>query len=165
MMPFPELASHFGAETTSTPISDAIAPPVPADLRRPIGLSDPEQPSWVEPVKQQLQEIVHLQEGWDGFGARPIRADVLVFAIELLRNVMRADTPAPHITPMSHEGVQLEWHENGKDLEIEIETPGEAWVSFEDQTDGIDNSWQITSDFRSLSDPITKLANQNSLTP
>ncbi len=156
MISFAEPAPDFGPDTISTPISDEIAPRVPVNLPRTVGLSD-QEPPWVKSVGLQLAEIVALKEGWDGFGAGPIRREVLYFAIMLQAKIMRVNTPAPHIAPMSHEGIQLEWHEKGIDLEIEIEAPGAVWVSYVDNIDSIDQSWALTTDFSSLSEPIAKL--------
>ena len=70
---------------------------------------------------------------------------------------MQAKTPAPSITPGSHGGVMVEWHENGIDLEIEMERPGRLWVSFEDERDLIEEERELTSNLEALTEPITKL--------
>ena len=124
-------------------------------------LTDGEPAAWEGPVRNQLARLSRLEKGWDGYGAGPIRRDVLIFAAELLYNVMSRNTPAPHITPMSHEGVMLEWHESGIDLEIEIEAPGDIWVSFVDSVRGIDNEWPLKANFDSLSQPVYDLTSRS----
>ena len=104
--------------TSATPLSEGIARPSqrgalplpePADLERPV---------WVESVVQQMTAMLELDEGWDGYRAGPIRRDVISFAYHVFAEVMLPNTPAPQITPMSHEGLMIEWHQNGIDLEI-----------------------------------------------
>jgi hypothetical protein len=112
-------------------------------------------------VERQMAELSSLPFGWDAFGAGPIRRDVLWFALWLLDSAMLDDTSPPHITPMSHEGIMLEWHRKGISLEIEIERPGEAHISYEDPATGADGSWTIGTDVSSLTtaiDRITRLS-------
>ena len=115
------------------------------------------KPVWMEPVERQIFELIGLPFGWDAFGAGPVRRDVVWFALSLLDSAMLDDTPPPHISPMSHEGIMLEWHREGIDLEIEIERPGEAHVSYEDHLTGAERSWSITTDVNSLAGPMTRL--------
>ena len=100
-------------------------------------LSDPEQP-WLRTVLQQIKSIAALTKDWDSYGAGPIRRDVLWYALRLMQSVMD-DHPAPQLTPMSHEGILLEWHRNSVHLEIEIENAGEAYVSYENGKTGTDD--------------------------
>lgn len=135
-----------------------------ADLQRSArtpSLTDSEPSRWEWSVLGQLQRLLQLEKGWDGYGSGRIRTDVLFFAAELLYRTMLRDTPAPHITPMSHEGVMLEWHESGIDLEIEIEAPGHLWVTYADAAQGIDEEWSLKADFVSLSEPIYNLTSRS----
>jgi hypothetical protein len=122
------------------------------------GSSDPE-PRWLPAVLQRIEHIRNLDDNWDGYGAGPIRADVLSYALHLLQTVMD-DVPAPQLTPMSHEGVLIEWARGGVTLEIEIEDAGEAFVSYEDEDKSIDKSWRVKADFTSLEEPLRALAAQ-----
>ena len=121
-------------------------------------LSDPER-SWLPAVLQEIEHIADLGHNWDGYGAGPIRTDVLWYALRLLQSVMD-DVPAPQLSPMSHEGVLLEWVRDGVHLEIEIEDAGEAYVSYEDEDQGIDNSWKVKANFASLLRPLRAVAAQ-----
>ena len=51
-------------------------------------LSDPEQQAWLRTVLQEIGDIAGLEEDWDGYGAGPIRTDVLWYALRLLQGVM-----------------------------------------------------------------------------
>jgi hypothetical protein len=102
--------------------------------------------AWVESTQRQLEEIQVLQDGWDGYCAGPIRRDVICFAEAVLNRIMKPLTPLPHIAPMAHSGLMIEWHTNGLDLEVEIEHPGRLWVSFEDSRAQRDDECGLTTD-------------------
>jgi hypothetical protein len=123
-------------------------------------LSDPEQ-AWLRTVLQEIRHIADLEENWDGYGAGPIRTDVLWYALRLLQSVMD-DCPAPQLTPMSHEGVLLEWLRDGVRLEIEIENAGAAYISYENEESGIDDSWEVRADFATLQEPLRAIAGRTS---
>ncbi len=55
----------------------------------------------------------------------------------------------------------LEWHENGIELEIEIEKPGHMWVSFEDPLENIDQEGPVSSDLNPLIVAIEKLTKRS----
>lgn len=128
-------------------------------------ISEPKKPDWIDLVLEQLKAISSLKSGWDGFGAGPIRRDVLSFVGQILTQIMGSETPAPYISPMSHEGVLLEWHLPNIELEIEVETPGEAWVSYSNAVEGTSESWEIRTNLFSLAEPIAKLEQVSTLNP
>ena len=154
------LALRVNAITSTTPISEAIAASVHVSALPGPELADLVVSVWQSSFTEQVKEISKLKAGWDGFQAGPIRLDVIKFAIHVLQEIMLPNTPAPHLTPMSHEGLMLEWHQNGIDLEIEIEKPGQLWMSFEDVIDKIDQEKPLSSDLATLVTPIQTLTNR-----
>ena len=122
-------------------------------VRESLSMDSFNEPIWKISVEKQFRKIATLKENWDGFQAGPIRSDVLSYVKLLLNEVMEPLTPPPHISPMSHEGIMLEWHNQFADLEIEIEIPGKAWVEFNPlvpNTGLTPNEWEISSDVRLL---------------
>lgn len=117
-------------------------------------ITDMKLPAWVEITQKQIGSIQLLEDTWDGYRAGPIRRDVVAYAIEVLNRIMRVKTPAAHITPMSHEGIMLEWHFKGIDLEVEIERPGSLWVSFEDSQAAKEYEVSLGSDLSVLQECI-----------
>lgn len=107
--------------------------------------------TWLTPVTRDVFRLRALRHDWDGYGAGPVREDVLQFVYRMLASIMRPDMPYPQVTPMSHEGVMLEWHLGGLELEIEIKAPANGWVTFGD------NGWELKSDFRSLAAPLSEI--------
>lgn len=159
------LARIDASISSSSPISESIASPVRISVLPTPELSDTRIPDWHDSVIKQLVELSKLDDGWDGFGAGPIGGDVITFACSVLEEIMSTSTPAPHITPMSNEGLMLEWHQNGIDLEIEIEKPGNVWMSFEDQIEHIEEEYPLSNDFGKLAVPIDKLTKRTLVIP
>lgn len=139
----------------STPISDKMAKVPSAGGAQISGLSELGEAPWEAKVGNQIIGLQSLPHNWDGYGAGPIRQHVIWFMLHLLARIMRSETPAPDLTPMSHEGLLVEWHYGGIDLEIEIETPGHLWVSY--TVDGVPDEWPLQNDFHSLEQPINQI--------
>lgn len=107
-------------------------------------LVETEDPDWLVPVwlndlVQKSASILRLQENWDSYGASPINPAVVWSAIELVLRVSSRKTTKPSIIPINSGGVQVEWHLNDVDLEIEIPVPGYFNVLFDDNSG---NEWE-----------------------
>src|SRR5262249_2651943 len=89
-------------------------------------------PRWEAVVVPALVKFAGLPIGWDSYGAPPPRRDAGLFALEILQSVMRPRTPPPQVIPSSAGGIQLEWHENGIDLELHITAPYQWELWFQD---------------------------------
>jgi hypothetical protein len=144
-----------------TPVRRRASCPVLDEASEVSELTDIKEPAWVELSRRQLENIQALEEGWDGYEAGPIRRDVIFYAEAVLNEVMKSRTPAPHIAPMSHEGVMIEWHTKGIDLEIEIERPGRLWVSFEDAWTNEEYEDELASNLSKLQDRIDQLTRRS----
>jgi hypothetical protein len=95
-----------------------------------------EPPAWVQPTLQTLGNMLTLRQDWDSYGGRQVDPGCVWAAWQLLLVLMREDLPAPSIVPTSRGGVQIERHVKGIDLEIEVVTPRQFQVSFEDAVTG-----------------------------
>ncbi len=91
--------------------------------------SDRTLPPWINPLIEQFQRVLALNEGWDGASARPITSDALATALTVLEETMAWDTLAPKVVPVTDGGIQLEWHCAGVDLEVYVDSGGRvsAW--------------------------------------
>jgi hypothetical protein len=114
--------------------------------------------AWFERVRDSVYELLSLNENWDSYGAAPIRQEFVASASSLLHSIMDQDTPLPAIVPTTPGGVQVEWHRDGIDLEIEIESTSRINVYFEDARTGV--SWEegFTSDLHKLSSVVSMLS-------
>lgn len=94
------------------------------------------EPIWLEAVKVQLDRILRLEDGWDSYGGRAIRLEVVRGMIELLARLGSNIRP-PAVFPTANGGIQLEWNTDAGSLEIEFE--GEDRISFfAEETGGVE---------------------------
>ena len=127
-------------------LSEAVAPSLAAAQSAAF---EPVPPAWLGAARHRLTEMAALEEGWDGHAGRLIDRDVLAFVTNLLDRVAVPGVPAPHLAPLSHGGIQLEWHAKGIDLEIEITEPYALSIWFEDHRTG--DAWEKVFDGPDLS--------------
>ncbi len=97
-------------------------------------------PTWVEPSVARLNALLKLPDNWDGEGAEPVNPRVVSPLMTLLVNAANEsptrDIPVPGIVPTVHGGLQVEWHFDGLELEIEAASPDEFIVVFDDRETG-----------------------------
>ena len=91
-------------------------------------------PSWLIPSIERAGQLLLLRHDWDQQIAPPIDSTLIRVAINRLDLFMSNFSPLPQSTPTQRSGVQLDWHEEGIDLEITLD-PGdrEGYVVFSDQ--------------------------------
>jgi hypothetical protein len=92
-------------------------------------------PAWIEPSLKRAGYLLLLPADWDRQGAPPIEPSAIQNALSALASFMENGSSLPQWTPTRQGGVQLDWHEEGIDLEIEF-PPREhgATVVFSDRT-------------------------------
>lgn len=73
-----------------------------------------------------LMELSLLKDNWDSYGGKPITELALAEAQLLLKALVAIQAVEPSVVPCSNGGIQLEWHRNGYDLEIEISPLGQT---------------------------------------
>lgn len=100
-----------------------------------VGLDrDIDPSSWLAPVLTKMAELLQLPEGWNSHRARPIQQSAVRRALEVLKEAMQPDTPPPVVVPTFRGGVQLEWHMDNLDLEVEIRPDGRVLVAYENES-------------------------------
>lgn len=72
-----------------------------------------------EPFRR-IQTLMAFGADWDSYGGYPLRPGVALHAVRLLAAILDNDVPVPSVVPTSTGGVQLEWHQSGADLEMEV---------------------------------------------
>jgi hypothetical protein len=92
-------------------------------------------PKWLNEFVEKTNQILSLKDDWDTYGAPQISRDSLLPIMQVLLAVMTDKISAPAVVPTSDGGIQLEWHQNGLDFEIESAPNGELTVFVEDETE------------------------------
>jgi hypothetical protein len=99
-----------------------------------------EEQSWAMPVIRRCLELLALPADWDHHGAAPISPDALSPVLHFLRRVMRPQTSAPSLVPLSDGGIQIEWHQAGVDVEVPVRLTGVEPLYIYDL--GLDREWE-----------------------
>ncbi len=76
-------------------------------------------PQWFSKSVEQLKDLLKLAPGWDGYGAEPISRVAFHNAVRFLATFPSL-IPPPQIVPTSEGGIQLEWHKQPVNVEIEF---------------------------------------------
>ena len=76
--------------------------------------------NWNNTLKQRFDELTALPEGWDGYRGRPVSFACAQFAALVLERLCLSRVPAPALVPGSDGTVQIEWHLNGYDVELDV---------------------------------------------
>ena len=90
-------------------------------------------PDWLVPAVTSAIELLGLRQDWDSYGAPPINTTAIQRGIEILAEIMAPDSMPPTFVPTNSGGCQLEWHSQGRDVEIEISSEGCTSVFFHDR--------------------------------
>lgn len=75
---------------------------------------------WLRPAQRKISELAQLPENWDSYGSRSIQPAAIKQAADLIAYLSKFNLPSPHIFPVSGGGIQLEFEQGGRELEIEI---------------------------------------------
>ncbi len=81
-------------------------------------------PAWVYSTLRASARLLLLPFNWDREGAPPIQVSAISSAFKALWRFMEEGSSIPQWTPTREGGVQLDWHENGIDLEIAFDPNG-----------------------------------------
>lgn len=119
---------------------------------------DPDPPNWLVPTAQGIVDLLDLSPNWDSYGGRPINPDFAVAALSLAFEVLRDDSPTPSVVPTSSGGIQLEWHQNSIDLEIELISPTKFIGFFKNRTTEATWEQDVSFDLRPLIDAVAALS-------
>lgn len=82
------------------------------------------RPAWLGECVERANDLLNLEPNWDSYGGERIEIKWAVEALQLLSQIMVAGAPSPSLVPTAPGGVQLEWHANQVDLEIELGPSG-----------------------------------------
>ena len=79
---------------------------------------------------QRLAEFRGAQRNWNGYGAQPFDSRALHNATSL---ILALNSQQPFVAPLTNGGVQLEWQDSGRELELEVRPDGFTYQDDKDQ--------------------------------
>ena len=107
-------------------------------------------PDWSRRLLKSIAELGMLDQGWDSYGGRPVDPECAAVAVEFLLRVLDRNSPQPSVAPTNRGGIQLEWHRDGAELEIEVEAPRRWRVFFADMQSSEETEFTLTDDLQPL---------------
>lgn len=87
-------------------------------------------PEWtwqIEPIKKILEALV-LSDNWDSYGGRAPRMEAASAAIDFISLIGQEDPPRPRVIPLGTGGIQLDWRNGQRELEVEFGRDGSIEV-------------------------------------
>ena len=105
-------------------------PILPEDLTW-VSFTEKQQPHYAinekfKAVFRTLGQLVNLPDNWDSYGGKPINEHCINNAFEILqyllelRDINGIEVPAPFVAPLSSGGLQIEWEEGDRYLQIDL---------------------------------------------
>ncbi len=77
----------------------------------------------VNSIRDDIFSLTKLPENWDGHDGIPVKSENAIFALKIVKEIIQYNIPKPSVVPGSDGSLQLEWHLNGFDIEIDIVEP------------------------------------------
>ncbi len=106
--------------------------------------------SWRKAAFDDVLRISKLPQNWDGYGASQVSSHAITKALRLIHWLVERQAPRPHVVPTTAGGIQIEWHQNQVDAEIDIAADGIAEIDVADLTSGEEWSKPLEADAEAL---------------
>ena len=103
-------------------------------------------------LEGRLSSLAGLPAGWDGYQGKPVSSGCAGFAANLIESICDDSIPAPQLVPGSDGTLQLEWHLNGYDIEIDVLAPFQVTATRHDHVTGEEDEIEVQSDFSKLAE-------------
>ncbi len=80
-------------------------------------------------------ELLRLPRGWNSYGAEPVSYAAFEQTVEFLTTYLVEGVAGPVLVPTVRGGLQLEWHRQGVDIELEVSPDGlVSWCACDRRT-------------------------------
>lgn len=121
----------------------------------------PENTSWMASLKKRFDELTSLRAGWDGYAGKPVSFNCAMFSAMLIERLYISNIPPPQLVPGSDGSLQLEWHQNQIDIEIDILKPYGIIAAYYNHITDEEREVELKADFTVLSEWLTELVSNN----
>lgn len=115
---------------------------------------------WSCDIEERLTELTSLPVGWDGYAGLPVSFQTAYFVANMLSSLYQEGVPAPFLVPGSDGSVQIEWHRNFFDVELDVLGQQNVVASRIDHRNDEDETILVKNDFTKISEWIGALAEQ-----
>jgi len=117
---------------------------------------------WFQTLQDRFDELTSLPSGWDGYNGEPVSFSCAQFAANLIErlsvnSVEKPHIPAPQLVPGSDGTLQLEWHLNNFDLEVDVLAPYDVIATRFDHMTNHEEEIEVQADFTELADWVDAL--------
>ena len=117
---------------------------------------------WAEELKSRLNELTSLPRGWDGYAGKPVTPQCAYFAMNMLERLCRDKVPPPSLVPGGDGSLQVEWHRNGYDVELDVLGVNNVVATLLCcENEEKDQELEIKSDFSPIAEWIDLIADDN----
>jgi hypothetical protein len=113
---------------------------------------------WNLRLRDRFDELTSLPVGWDGYAGCPVSFNCALFAASLLERICREDVSPPSLVPGSDGSLQIEWHRNQYDVEIDVLGPYNVVATRYDHMSDTEETLSLQSDFTAIAGWIEDLA-------
>jgi hypothetical protein len=113
--------------------------------------------SWSSALSRRFDELVSLPKGWDCYSGIAVTFTTAKFAADLLERLFVDGVPEPQLVPGSDGSVQIEWHVNGFDVELDVLAPYEVSAIRRNITTNVVEELELQTDFTALTSWIAGL--------
>ena len=99
-------------------------------------------------MESQINELLTLGPGWDGYHANPITLDAVGSVVAVAAHFSTELAVPPMVFPLADGGIQIEWHAGRESVEIEVDAEGDTHLLVTDETGAITVNAELPSDDR-----------------
>ena len=112
-------------------------------------ISQPES-DWYSQLEKRLNDLTGLPVGWDGYMGKPVSFQCANFAAHILVRLCRNNVPAPGLVPGTDGSLQIEWHRNKFDVEIDVLGAKNVIATRLNHETGMEEIVEIENDFSEI---------------
>ena len=118
------------------------------------------QSPWLQVLKARFSELTSLPRGWDSYHGQPVSFECANFAAALLDRIYVKDVSVPALVPGSDGTLQIEWHKNNYDIEIDVIGANNVIASRYDHVSGAETVSELDNEFSELVTWIRDMASE-----
>lgn len=114
--------------------------------------------TWAKTINDRLTELTSLPVGWDGYAGQPVSFPCAYFVANMLERLCQENVPAPSLVPGSDGSIQVEWHRNMFDVELDVLDAQNIIATRVNRLNGSEEVVEIQNDFSEIVDWISAIS-------